>query len=157
MAEEAQGVTILIQDIYPIFAKKAMGEVMIKPWSQIGILLTLGFDFFATLFARDVIDYISNVIGSIIPGVSVTMLLGACWKGATWQGGLADIGSGTLFGIFYWGVIPFHGYIKGVFTGPAIPATLVALVSAVLVSLYTKKAGLSEAERLALVEKSRYY
>jgi SSS family solute:Na+ symporter len=151
------GVTILIQDIYPIFAKKAMGEVMVKPWSQIGILLTLGFAFFATLFARDVIDYISNVIGSIIPGVSVTMLLGACWKRATWQGGLAAIGLGTLFGILYLGVIPFHGYIKGVFTGPAIPATLVALVSAVLVSLCTKKAGLSEAERLALVEKSRYY
>jgi SSS family solute:Na+ symporter len=85
------------------------------------------------------------------------MLLGACWKRATWQGGLAAIGLGTLFGILYLGVIPFHGYIKGVFTGPAIPATLVALVSAVLVSLCTKKAGLSEAERLALVKKSRYY
>jgi SSS family solute:Na+ symporter len=151
------GVTILIQDIYPIFAKKAMPEARVKSWSRIGVALTLGFAFFATLFARDVMGYISNVIGSIIPGVSVAMFLGACWKRATWQGGLVAIGSGTLFGVLYLGVMPFQSAVKGIFTGPAIPATLIALAFAVFVTLCTKKAGLSEAERLALVEKSRYY
>ncbi|MDR0723088.1 MAG: sodium:solute symporter family protein [Treponema sp.] len=150
------GVTILIQDIYPIFAKKAMPEQSIKQWSRIGVVLTLGGAFFATLFAKDIMSYISNVIGSIIPGVSVAMFLGACWKRVTWQGGLASLFSGTLFGVLYLGFAPFQNYIKGIFTGPAIPATLVTLVFAVVVSLGTKKVELSEAERLALVEKSRY-
>ncbi|MDR0629413.1 MAG: sodium:solute symporter family protein [Treponema sp.] len=150
------GVTILIQDIYPIFAKKAMPEQSIKHWSRIGVVLTLGCAFFATLFAKDIMGYISNVIGSIIPGVSVAMFLGACWKRVTWQGGLASLFSGTFFGVLYLGLAPFQNYIKGIFTGPAIPATLVTLVFAVAVSLCTKKVELSEAERLALVEKSRY-
>ncbi|MDR3114369.1 MAG: sodium:solute symporter family protein [Treponema sp.] len=150
------GVTILIQDIYPVFAKKAMPEAAIKPWSRIGVVLTLGGAFFATLFAKDIMSYISNVIGSIIPGVSVAMFLGACWKRVTWQGGLASLFSGTIFGVLYLGFMPFQTYIKDLFTGPAIPATIVTLVFAVVVSLGTKKGELSEAERLALVEKSRY-
>jgi SSS family solute:Na+ symporter len=150
------GVTILIQDIYPVFAKKAMPEAAIKNWSRIGVAITLGCAFFATLFAKDIMGYISNVIGSIIPGVSVAMLLGACWKRVTWQGGLASLFSGMLFGVLYLGVMPFQNYIKGIFTGPAIPATIVTLVLAVVVSLCTTQETRSEAERLALVEKSRY-
>ena len=84
------------------------------------------------------------------------MFLGACWKRVTWQGGLASLFSGTFFGVLYLGFVPFQNYIKGIFTGPAIPATLVTLVFAVAVSLCTKKVELPEAERLALVEKSRY-
>jgi SSS family solute:Na+ symporter len=149
------GVSILIQDIYPIFAKKAMAEKDIKKWSRIGLVITLVFAFFATLFAKDVISYISNVIGSVIPGVSVAMFLGACWKKATWQGGLASLISGAVFGTLYLAVAPFQSYIRGIFTGPAIPATIITLVLAVIVSLATAAPRLSEDERLALVMKSR--
>jgi SSS family solute:Na+ symporter len=149
------GVSILIQDIYPIFAKKAMVEKDIKKWSRIGLVITLVFAFFATWFAKDVISYISNVIGSVIPGVSVAMFLGACWKKATWQGGLASLISGAVFGTLYLAVAPFQSYIKGIFTGPAIPATIITLVLAVIVSLATAAPRLSEEERLALVAQSR--
>lgn len=149
------GVTIAIQDIYPLITGKSMPEEKVGKWSRIMTVITLLLAFCATLFAQDVISYISNVIGSIIPGVSVAMVLGALWKRATWQGGLASVGVGTLFGILYLFVAPFQSWIVGIFTGPAIPATIVAVVAEVVVSLCTKKVEMSEKERLALVEESR--
>ena len=149
------GVTIAIQDIYPIFTGKSLPEEKVGKWSRIMTVVTLLLAFFATLFAQDVIGYISNVIGSIIPGVSIAMVLGALWKRATWQGGLASVGVGTLFGVLYLFVTPFQEWIVGIFTGPAIPATIVALVAEVVVSLCTKKEEMSEEARMALVIESR--
>jgi SSS family solute:Na+ symporter len=149
------GVTILIQDIYPVFAKKPLAAEKIKSWSRIGLLITFALAFFATLFATDVMNYILNVIGSVIPGVSVAMFLGAVWKRSTWQGGVASLITGAVFGILYLGVAPFQAYIKGIFTAPAIPSTIITLVVCVIVSLITPPGTLSEAERLAAVEKSR--
>lgn len=149
------GVTIAIQDIYPIFTGKSLPEEKVGRWSRIMTVITLLLAFCATLFAQDVMSYISNVIGSIIPGVSIAMVLGALWKRATWQGGLASVGVGTLFGILYLFVPPFQGWIVGIFTGPAIPATIIALIAEVIVSLCTKKVEMPEEERLALVAESR--
>ncbi len=149
------GVTIAIQDIYPIITGKSLPEEKVGKWSRIMTVVTLLLAFFATLFAQDVIGYISNVIGSIIPGVSIAMVMGALWKRATWQGGLASVGVGTLFGVLYLFVAPFQEWIVGIFTGPAIPATIVALVAEVVVSLCTKKEEMSEEARMALVIESR--
>lgn len=149
------GVTIAIQDIYPIFTGKSLPEEKVGKWSRIMTVVTLLLAFCATLFAQDVIGYISNVIGSIIPGVSIAMVLGALWKRATWQGGLASVGIGTLFGVLYLFVAPFQEWIVGIFTGPAIPATIIALVAEVVVSLCTKKEEMSEEARMALVIESR--
>ncbi|RRD96207.1 sodium:solute symporter family protein [Clostridiales bacterium COT073_COT-073] len=149
------GVTILIQDIYPVFTGRQLEEEKVGKYSRIATAGTLLLAFFATLFAKDVMGYISNVIGSIIPGVSVAMLLGACWKRATWQGGLASVGVGTLFGVLYLTVPVFSAAIVSMFKGPAIPVTLVALAAEVIVSLCTKKEEMSEERRLALVVESR--
>jgi len=149
------GVTIAIQDIYPIITGKSLPEKKIGVASRVMTVVTLVLAFFATLFAQDVMGYISNVIGSIIPGVSIAMVLGALWKRATWQGGLASVGVGTLFGILYLFVPAFQNWIVGIFTGPAIPATIVALIAEVMVSLCTKKVEMTEEERLALVVESR--
>ena len=149
------GVTILIQDIYPILTGRQLEDEKVGKYSRVATVATLLLAFFATLFAKDVMSYISNVIGSIIPGVSIAMLLGACWKRATWQGGIASVGVGTLFGVLYLAVPAFSGAVAGIFTGPAIPATLVALAAEVIVSLCTKKEEMSEEERLALVVESR--
>ena len=69
-------------------------------WSRIGVAITLTLAFFATLFAKDIMGYISNVIGSIVPGVSVAMVLRALWKRATWQGGIASVLSGFNYSKF---------------------------------------------------------
>ncbi len=149
------GVTILIQDIYPIFTGKQLEEKKVALWSRIATVLTLAGAFLATLFAKDVMGYISNVIGSIIPGVSIAMLLGACWKRATWQGGIASVISGTAFGVAFLVIPAFKAFITGIFTGPAIPATLIALVVEVIVSLCTKNELMTEEEKMACVVKSR--
>lgn len=149
------GVTILIQDIYPIFTGKQLEEKKVAFWSRIAIVLTLVGAFLATLFAKDVIGYISNVIGSIIPGVSVAMLLGACWKRVTWQGGIASVVSGTVFGIAFLTLPIFKAMIIDIFTGPAIPATIVSLIAAVIVSLCTKKEPMTDEEKMTFVIASR--
>lgn len=149
------GVTILIQDIYPIVTGKKLPEEKVGRWSRIATMGTLLLAFLATLFAKDVMGYIANVAGSIIPGVSVAMVLGALWKRATWQGGLASVAVGTVFGVLYLVVSPFQAWIAGIFTGPAIPVTLLAALAEVIVSLCTTNERLSEEERLALVVESR--
>lgn len=149
------GVTILIQDIYPMVTGKELPEEKVKGWSRIGVVVTLACAFLATLFARDVMGYISNVIGSIIPGVSICMLLGSVWKRVTWQGGLASIFSGTIFGILFLTSGSFNKMIVDTFTGPAIPASIVALVCGVVVSLATPPQRLSEEERLRAVVEGR--
>ena len=99
--------------------------------------------------------YILNVIGSVIPGVSVAMFLGAVWKRATWQGGIASLVSGAIFGVLYLGAPPFQAFIRGIFAGPAIPATIITLIIAVVVSLITPEGTLTHDERMAAVERSR--
>ena len=149
------GVSILLQDVYPIFTKKEIPEDKIKQYSRGALLATLFLAFIATLFAKDVISYMSNVGGSFVPGVAVAMVLGACWKRANWQGGLASIFGGTIFGVLYLSVPAVNAWIAGVFSGPAIPATLVAIVLCVLVSLVTPEDTTSDEERMQLVIKQR--
>ncbi|QTQ16544.1 sodium:solute symporter family protein [Treponema parvum] len=149
------GTAIFIGDIYPIVKKKPVSQDKITKLSRVITVLTLALAFAATLFAKDVMSYISNVIGSIIPGVSVAMFLGAVWKKASWQGGIASVTSALLFGMTYLFSPPFKALIASTFTGPAIPATIIALVFGIIVSLLTPFEKLSEEERMKLVIASR--
>lgn len=148
-------VTIFIQDIYPIVTGKEMDEKRVGNISRIMTVVTLALAFFATLFAKDVMSYISNVIGSVIPGVSVAMFFGAVWKKSTWQGGIAAIVGGMVFGVAYLGIPVFADLIKAGFTGPIIPATVLTVCLEVLVSLMTKNEILTEEACLDKVIASR--
>ena len=148
-------VTIFIEDVYPLFTGKKLEEKKVGKVSRIMTVVSLALAFFATLFAKDVMSYISNVIGSIIPGVSVAMFMGAKWKKATWQGGMASVISGIVFGVLYLGVAPFSNFIKGVFAGPIIPGTVIAILFGVIFSLCTKNEILSDEERMQKVLASR--
>ena len=148
-------VTIFIEDVIPLFTHKKVDEKKVGKLSRIMTVVTLALAFFATLFAKDVMSYISNVIGSIIPGVSVAMFMGAKWKKATWQGGMASVISGIVFGVLYLAVAPFSAAIKSVFTGPIIPGTVIAIIFGVVISLCTKNEILSDEERMQCVIASR--
>lgn len=148
-------VTIFIEDVYPLFTGKKLEEKKVGKVSRIMTVVSLALAFFATLFAKDVMSHISNVIGSIIPGVSVAMFMGAKWKKATWQGGMASVISGIIFGVLYLGVAPFSNFIKGVFAGPIIPGTVIAILFGVIFSLCTKNEILSDEERMQKVLASR--
>ena len=149
------GVGIMVQDIYPMITGKEMSQKTVTYVSRILTCVTLLLAFVACLFATDVMSYITNVIGSIIPGVSVAMVYGALYKKASWQSCLASIGSGLIFGVLFLTNADFKSLILETFTGPAIPATLVAIVFALVTNIFTAQDKLSEQERLEIVYKSR--
>lgn len=149
------GITILLVDIYSTITGKSIPKEKMVAYSRVSLVITLLIAFLATLFAQDIIGYISNVVGSLIPSIAMMMILGKYWKRVTWQGGMACIFCGTVFGLLYLFVSPFRGVITGIFTGPAIPVSIVALLAGIIVSLATPKEAVSEEEALRLVLESR--
>jgi SSS family solute:Na+ symporter len=149
------GITILLIDVYSTVTGKSVPKGKMVAYSRVALVITLLIAFAATLFAQDIIGYISNVVGSLIPSIAMMMFLGKYWKRATWQGGMACIFSGTVFGLLYLFVVPFRTVVAGIFTGPAIPVSIVALLAGVVVSLATPKTVISGEEALRLVIESR--
>jgi SSS family solute:Na+ symporter len=149
------GITILLVDIYSTVTGKSIPKEQMVAYSRVSLVITLLVAFLATLFAQDIIGYISNVVGSLIPSIAMMMILGKYWKRVTWQGGMACIFCGTIFGLLYLFVTPFKTAVAGVFTGPAIPVSIVALLAGIIVSLATPKLRVSEDEALRLVIESR--
>jgi SSS family solute:Na+ symporter len=149
------GVTILMVDVYSTCTGKSVPKEKMVFWSRITLVITLILAFFATQFAHDIIGYISNVVGSLIPSIAMMMILGKYWKRVTWQGGLACVFSGTILGFMNLFIPPVSAWIKGTFTGPAIPVSIVALVFGIVVSLCTKKVEVSEEDAMKSVLESR--
>jgi SSS family solute:Na+ symporter len=149
------GITILLVDVYSTVTGKSIPKEKMVAYSRVSLVITLLVAFLATLFAQDIIGYISNVVGSLIPSIAMMMILGKYWKRVTWQGGMACIFCGTIFGLLYLFVPPFQKLIAGIFTGPAIPVSIVALLAGVIVSLVTPRVEVSEEEALRLVLESR--
>ncbi|MDR1252454.1 MAG: sodium:solute symporter family protein [Treponema sp.] len=149
------GITILLIDVYSTVTGKSVPKEKMVSYSRVCLVFTLFIAFLATLFAQDIIGYISNVVGSLIPSIAMMMILGKYWKRATWQGGIACIFCGTIFGFLYLFVKPFQQAVAGVFTGPAIPVSIIALAAGIIVSLVTPKVIVSEEEAMRLVLESR--
>lgn len=149
------GVTTFLTDVYVLIFKKQVEDKDIPKYSRIILVIMLVTAFGMTIFATDVMSYISNVIGSFMPGVGIALLLGRLWKRATWQGGVAAMSSGIIFGVFFLVIPPFTDYIMNTFAGPALPVSIVTLTSGIIVSLVTPKPVHTEQERVALVIASR--
>jgi SSS family solute:Na+ symporter len=149
------GVTILLIDVYSTVRKKSVPKEKMVLFSRISLVVILIIAFLATLFAQDIIGYISNVVGSLIPGIAMMMILGKYWKRVTWQGGVACIFSGTIFGLLYLFIPPFQKAVAGVFTGPAIPVSIIALLAGIIVSFFTPRVDVSEEEALRMVLEAR--
>ncbi len=149
------GVTILIEDVWPVFTGKRISEENYKKVSRIGMLFSVVLAYGLALYATDIIGYITNVAGSLLPGIGVAMLLGRFWKRVTWQGGLAATFSGILFGVCYLLVPSFHNLIMAIFAGPAIPVTILSLIVGVVDSLCTPASDKTEEELIALIKVGR--
>ena len=149
------GITILLTDVYPSLTGKRISQEKYNIVSRLALLLALAIAFSITIFVSDMIAYIQKVVGAFLPGVAVTMILGRNWKRATWQGALAAVFAGTALGVLIVAVPPLADAIKTTFGGPAIPATVVALVAFVAGSLLSKRDTTPEADRLAAVFAAR--
>ena len=95
--------------------------------SRIALLVALAIAFVITLFVGDVIAYFQKVVGSLLPGVGVTMLF----------------------------VPSFAEWVRLAFGGPAIPSTAIALAAGVITSLLTPRSTADENERAAAVFAAR--
>lgn len=150
------GVTILLTDVYPAITGKRIQEENYEKYSRIALIISLACAFFITLFAKDIIGYISTVIGAFLPGLACAMILGKYWKRANWQGGFACILAGTAFGCLVLFIPAFKSLINTTFGGPAIPAFFTALIAEVLVSLLTPPDHTTSEEALQHVLNERY-
>ncbi len=149
------GTTTFLTDVYALVFKKAVPDEKIPRVSRICLVIMLAAAFGMTVFATDVMGYISNVIGSFTPGMGVALLVGRFWKRATWQGGIAAMGSGIVFGVCFLLVAPFNAWVLDTFAGPALPVTIVTFIFCIVVSLMTPPSTHTEEERVALVMQYR--
>lgn len=154
-SDAISGITILLTDVYPSVTGKTIKEEDYPKYSRIALVVTLGVAFLITLLVNNVITYIQSVVGSLLPGVAVCMFMGRLWKRATWQGGLAAIGSGTVFGVCYLLSSGLQQWVGAKLGGAAVPATIISLIFGVAVSLVTPKDTTSEEERLQHVFAAR--
>ena len=142
-------------DVYPSITGKKVKEEDYPRLSRIALVATLVIAFLITLLVNDVITYIQSVVGSLLPGVAVCMFMGRLWKRANWQGGLAAIGSGTLFGVIFLLVPSVASWVNTNLGGAAVPATIISLVCGVIVTLITPEDNTPEEERLKAVFDAR--
>ena len=149
------GVTTFLTDVYALIFKKPVADEDIPKYSRIILVIMLVGAFGMTIFANDIMSYINNVIGSFTPGMAVALLVGRFWKRATWQGGVATMASGIVFGVIYLVYQPFNAWITEVFKGPALPVTIVTFIFCIVVSLLTPASTHTEEERVALVMAER--
>lgn len=154
-SDAISGITILLTDVYPSVTGKKIKEEDYPKYSRIALVVTLAIAFLITLFVNDVITYIQKVVGSLLPGVAVCMFMGRFWKRATWQGGLACIFSGTVFGILYLLLPSVSGWVDANMGGAAVPATIITLIFGVIVSLVTPADTTPEADRVKAVFDAR--
>lgn len=154
-SDAISGITILLTDVYPSVTGKKIKEEDYPKYSRIALVVTLAIAFLITLFVNDVITYIQKVVGSLLPGVAVCMFMGRFWKRATWQGGLACIFSGTVFGILYLLLPSVSGWVNANLGGAAVPATIITLIFGVIVSLVTPADTTPEADRVKAVFDAR--
>lgn len=155
-SDAISGITILLTDVYPSVTGKKIKEEDYPKYSRIALVVTLAIAFLITLFVNDVITYIQKVVGSLLPGVAVCMFMGRFWKRATWQGGLACIFSGTVFGILYLLLPSVSGWVDANLGGAAVPATIITLIFGVIVSLVTPADTTPEADRVKAVFDARF-
>lgn len=154
-SDAISGITILLTDVYPSVTGKKIKEEDYPKYSRIALVVTLAIAFLITLFVNDVITYIQKVVGSLLPGVAVCMFMGRFWKRATWQGGLACIFSGTVFGILYLLLPSVSGWVDANLGSAAVPATIITLIFGVIVSLVTPADTTPEADRVKAVFDAR--
>lgn len=148
-------VTILVTDIYSLFSKKKIDEASYKKFSRIALGVSLVLAYFSTMLANDIMSYISNVIGALVPSMAVMLVFGRYWKRATWQGAMTSIIGGTVFGALYLFIPPFQKIVFDIFAGPALPVSIVAAVLMIIVSLCTYNAPKTDQEKLDIILSTR--
>jgi len=100
---------------------------------------------------QSIVEYVVNFVSIVLSGLAVVVVLGRFWPGATWQGGIAAIVCGAATALM---VLLVPGQ-KEWWGEAIIPATLVALVAEIVVSLVTAHPKPSIAEVALIMQSER--
>jgi len=143
--------TILMRDIYQVFAGKMPPKEKTVLYSRIGLVFVIGVSLLFILTSNNIIEYIENMSSTVMSGTLVAILMGKFWKRATWQGGVTSIVTGSIVSF----VVLFNETILEFWGNPVIPSLIISLIFGVIVSLMTPKRRLSDNEALRVLEKER--
>ncbi|MBH1929613.1 sodium:solute symporter family protein [Serratia rubidaea] len=145
------GVSIILRDIYTMVTGKMPPPEKAINLSRIFLLLVILLALIFALTSNDIIGYITKMISMIMSGMCVTVLLGKFWLRFNWQGCIAALLGGSLTSLTVI-LIPAWSQALG---NPVIPALLVSLFAAVVVTLLTPKNKLSREEVLQMITDER--
>lgn len=137
-------VSILLRDIYSMVFGKMPDRKRSVTGSRLGLVLITIAAVVATLAAKDIIQYIKDMIALVMSGMVVCAVLGKYWRRATWQGGIAAFVGGAACTVFF----KFNESLDTFWGGPAIPALICAALAEVIVSLITPANAVTDEEAL---------
>ncbi len=145
------GVTILLRDVSVIFTGRVPPKKKVVPYSRYAIALSILLAFSFTIFATDILGYISKMISTLMSGICVVAFLGRFWKRATWQGAMAALIGGSGISAIVLGVPSLLNF----WGNPIVPALIGATALEVVVSLLTPANRVSQSEALAIISSER--
>ena len=145
------GVTILMTDIYSMVFKKLPDEKNMVRYSRMATMLTLGAALMMTILAKDITDYITSMVSTLLSGLAVSAVAGKYWKRATWQGGIAALIGGSAASI----IVSNNEKLMSIFVNPILLSLAGALVSLIVVSLLTPANAVSEEQAIEKVMRNR--
>ncbi len=145
------GVAILLRDVFILVFGRMPDKqraINYSRWAVFGIVsLALLF----TLYATDIINYITYMISIIMSGLFTCVMMGKYWKRATWQGALATLLGGATASILILLVPGWNDY----WGNPGIPAVFVATICGTVVSLLTPPNLISPVDAAQILERER--
>ena len=145
------GIAMIFNDCYPLILKRPVSDEKATRDGRIAILLSMLVSFGLAVYANNVIDYIVNVAGILLPVLGIVLLAGRFWKRATWQAAITASVIGMAVGVANLFLPGFAAWITETFGTVVIPVCIATAVPLLLISLVTKREPLSEEEILAQV------
>jgi SSS family solute:Na+ symporter len=150
-SDSIAAVSVLIRDLY-----QSVTGFMPKPssaifYSRIAVLLVSVLALLLALLSNDLIRYISGMIATLMSGMFVIAVLGRFWLKLSWQGAVAALSGALLTSVVilnqpdwlhFWG-------------NPCLPALMVSVSLALLVSLLSPPSALSREQALQLITAQR--
>lgn len=145
------GIAMIFNDFWPMMTKKPIEDEEYKKYGRIAIVSAMVVSFALALYANNVITYIVNVAGMLLPVLGIVLLAGRFWKRATADAAIISSVFGMLVGIANLFIPSFASWVTMTFGTVVIPVCIVTGVLLVVISLCTKRVERSEAEILAMV------
>lgn len=144
-------VSVLFRDVYVMFAGKMPDKRKMIGYSRWGLAAITVAALAVAIQAKDIIQYIKDMIAFVMSGLVVCTFMGKYWGRATWQGGIAAIVGGGACTV----VFKFYEPLSKFWGDASIPSVVCAAFAGLLVSLMTPANTVSDNEALQILADER--